>query len=189
MSNPEIQPANQEHGAERTAEAAGAQLEKLRNRQEKAGEQQEDSEARVSAERKSVEAAFGKEKPIAEKASSETAKRSRSAITSQDKKTSFTQTMKRVQTEMTPAERTFSRFIHSPAVEKSSEAIGKTIARPNAILTGSVFAFVLVLAAYFLARNYGFRLSGFETIGAFMLGWAIGLIYDYVRVLAVGKHS
>lgn len=189
MSNPEIQPNSNERGAEGTAEIAAAQLEKLSKRQEQAGEKQEGSEARVNAERKKVEAAFGKEKPVAEKASSETAKRSRAAITAQDKKASFNQTMKSVQAEMSPAERTFSRFIHSPAVEKSSELIGNTVARPNAILTGSIFAFVLVLAVYVLARNYGFRLSGFETIGAFILGWAIGLTYDYVRTMVTGKRS
>lgn len=189
MSNPEIQPRGGENSVEGAAETAGAQLEKLRHTQEKAGEKQEDSEARVSAERKKVEAAFGKEKPVAEKANSETSKRASAAITKQDKKASFNQTMKRVQGEMSPAERTFSKFIHSPVIEKSSEVIGKTIARPNAIFTGSLFAFVLVLAVYFLARNYGFRLSGFETIGAFALGWTIGLIYDYVRVMAVGRRS
>ncbi|OYX41587.1 hypothetical protein B7Y94_04890, partial [Candidatus Saccharibacteria bacterium 32-49-12] len=80
-------------------------------------------------------------------------------------------------------------FIHNPAIEKASEAVGATIARPNAILTGSVVAFVLVLGVYVLARVLGYALSGFETIAAFAVGWVIGLLYDYFRVMITGKKD
>ena len=97
--------------------------------------------------------------------------------------------MKQVQTELSPTSRAFSKTIHNKAVEKTSEALGATIARPNAILSGAVMAFILTLAVYVTAKTIGYQLSGFETIAAFVVGWVIGIIYDYFRALVTGKSS
>ena len=72
-------------------------------------------------------------------------------------------------------------------VEKASDTVGTTIARPNAILSGAVFAFIITLLTYTIAKKSGYVLSGFETIGSFILGWIIGIIYDYLRILITGK--
>lgn len=61
------------------------------------------------------------------------------------------------------------------------------MARPNAILAGSVVAFFAVLGVYLLAKNLGYVLSGFETIAAFVIGWIIGILYDYFRTMITGK--
>ncbi len=103
------------------------------------------------------------------------------------RKASFNKTMKTVQSQQTAPSRAFSKVIHTPAVEKTSEVVGSTIARPNAILAGSVAAFLMTLGIYLFARYYGYPLSGFETIGAFVLGWIIGLLYDYLRVMITGR--
>ena len=88
---------------------------------------------------------------------------------------------------MTPASRTFSRIIHNKTVEKVSDAAGNTIARPNAILSGAVLAFVLTLSVYLIAKNLGYPLSGFETIGAFAVGWVLGITYDFLKVMVTGR--
>jgi hypothetical protein len=111
----------------------------------------------------------------------------RGAISKKDKDASFKKHMKQVQAEMSAPQRVFSKFIHAKAIEKTSEVVGATVARPNAILSGAIVAFVLVLAVYLLAKNLGYVLSGFETIGAFIIGWAIGVLYDYFRVMITGK--
>ena len=104
-------------------------------------------------------------------------------------KTSYKKTMKETQAHMKPAERTFSKVIHNPAVEKTSEAVGSTVARPNAILAGSLTAFLMTLGVYLFAKYYGYPLSGFETIAAFTLGWLVGLMFDYLRVMITGKKA
>jgi len=104
-------------------------------------------------------------------------------------KVSYKKTMKETQAQMKPAERTFSKVIHNPAVEKTSEVVGGTVARPNAILAGSAAAFVLTLAVYLFAKYYGYPLSGSETIAAFVVGWAVGLLIDYLRVMITGKRA
>lgn len=90
--------------------------------------------------------------------------------------------------DMSPASRTFSKVIHNKAVESTSEAVGSTIARPNAILSGSFTAFIVVLAVFLIARHYGYPLSGSETIVAFAGGWVLGILIDYLRILITGRH-
>lgn len=101
---------------------------------------------------------------------------------------SYKTTMSEARTQMPLPSRSFSAFIHNPAVEKTSELVGSTIARPNAILSGSVFAFVFTLTVYLVARYYGYPLSGFETIGSFLLGWVVGIVYDFLKIMITGRR-
>jgi hypothetical protein len=100
---------------------------------------------------------------------------------SAQKNASYKTTMHAIQSEMRPSARIFSQLIHNPAVEKISSSIGSTLARPNAIVTGSTFAIIAVSSVYAIARTYGYPLSGSETIIAFAIGWVTGLIFDYAR--------
>ena len=95
--------------------------------------------------------------------------------------------MKEVRSQMSAPSRTFSKVIHNKTVEKVSDGVGATIARPNAILSGAIFAFVLTLGVYLLAKNLGYPLSGFETIAAFILGWMLGIAYDFLKVMITGR--
>ena len=94
---------------------------------------------------------------------------------------SYKHTMKTVRAELSAPERTFSKVIHNPVVERVSDTVGKTVARPDALLSGSVFAGISVLGLYIMARFYGFELRGSETILAFVVGWVFGVVFDMVR--------
>jgi hypothetical protein len=109
--------------------------------------------------------------------------------TQAQKRAEYKKTLKSIQKDMNPAERTFSKVIHNPVVEATSEAAGKTVARPAALLTGSLAALILTAAVYAIAKWYGYVLSGFEWIATFLLGWAIGLIIDWIRVEILGKRA
>lgn len=100
---------------------------------------------------------------------------------------SYNAKMNEVRTHMSAPSRAFSKVIHNKTVESVSGAVGSTVARPNAILSGAVFAFVLTLGVYVLAKNLGYPLSGFETIGAFILGWILGIAYDFLKVMITGR--
>jgi hypothetical protein len=102
---------------------------------------------------------------------------------------SYKRTMKQVQDELSTSNRMFSKIIHNKVIEKTSDIVGDTIARPNAMLSGAVVAFVLTLLTYTVAKTIGYALSGFETIAAFIIGWIIGIVYDYLRVLITGTKS
>lgn len=114
--------------------------------------------------------------------------REKGPITKRDKERSFKRTMQTVQSEMSSPSRSFSKVIHNPAIEKTSEVVGNTIVRPNAILSGSIFAFLFTLAIYLTARFNGYPLSGTETIAAFALGWLCGTAFDALRIIVTGKR-
>jgi len=111
----------------------------------------------------------------------------RGRISKEDANANFNTTMKEVRSEMNAPSRIFSKVIHNKVVEKTSEVVGSTIARPNAILSGAIFAFLLTLGVYIVAKNLGYPLSGFETIAAFAGGWIIGIAYDFIKIMITGR--
>jgi len=190
MSSPEQLQTNSERGVE-SKEAAAEQLEKLRSNPESAVEiSPRDAEKRAENARfEALETAISIESGSKEKmkGNESSAPKRRGPISKKQKEASFKRQMKEVQTQLSPTSRLFSKVIHNKAIEKTSELVGATVARPNAILAGAVSAFILTLGIYLLAKNLGYVLSGFETIGTFILGWIIGILYDYFRVLITGK--
>jgi hypothetical protein len=117
------------------------------------------------------------------------AERRRGAPSRKQLDTSLKSQMKQIQGEMSTSSRLVSKLIHNRPVEVVSDAIGSTAARPNALLSGSIAAFIGVTASYFIAKYYGFQLSGFETIAAFIAGWIIGILYDYFSVMIRGRRK
>ncbi len=113
----------------------------------------------------------------------------RGPINKKKREKSFKQTINLVQNELPPRSRTFSKIIHNKTIEKTSDIVGSTIARPNAILAGAFTAFILTLLTYIVAKTSGYALSGFEAIAAFIIGWIIGLLYDYFRILFTGGNK
>lgn len=147
-----------------------------------------------AAEKAKVEAlkeAVSVEKGSAEKKKKEVspAGRRHGVVSKKQKTASYNAHMKKLQAELPPVQRGFSKLIHNPVVEKTSEVVGNTVARPNAVLAGAFLAFVAVLIVYLTAKHFGYVLSGFETIGAFIVGWILGILYDFFRVMVTGKKS
>lgn len=103
-----------------------------------------------------------------------------------EREAGFEQTMEHVRKEIPRSTRPFSRFIHSPAIERISDILASTIFRPTAILAGGVTAFVGVLGLYFYAKYAGFTLQGSETIVAFTIGWLVGILIDFFNNMIRG---
>lgn len=99
--------------------------------------------------------------------------------TKADKAHSFNTVMHHVRQHMSKPERNFSKFIHRPAVEKTSEVLGKTVARPSGIAGASVAAFIGLLSVYSIAKFAGFQLSGSEMPLLLLAGFASGLFIEW----------
>ncbi len=110
-------------------------------------------------------------------------------VTKKQKRDAYKETMTVVQHQMSAPSRVFSKAIHNPIIEKTSEVIGGSVARPNAIFTGSLTALVSLIILNVITRSFGYTLSGSETMITFIIGWILGLLYDYFRVTASGKRS
>lgn len=182
--------ATKEAGLEGAQEAASERSRELLLSPDKSTERSKDTESALSIERSRVEALFSKEQSAGESKKARmdgsghsSKKQTPTPASSLDRDRSYKQTLSHIEAEMNASQRAFSKIIHTPSIEKASEAIGSTVARPNAILAGSFTAFVTITLVYVVARNMGYALSGFETIAAFLIGWSLGLIYDYLRIL------
>lgn len=174
--------SERQSSSEYSKEALSEQHEHMREQLEKAEQ--------AHKERQSTSEALHEAKRIAsEHNARETAKipspaeRRRGPISKKQLEGSFEAQMSQVQSHMSSSARAFSKFIHNKPIEKTSEFVGSTIARPNALLSGSIFAFVSITILYFAAKHYGYALTGFETIAAFATGWLIGITYDYITGL------
>lgn len=102
-----------------------------------------------------------------------------SPLTRLDKERGFETIMHQVHNNMSRSERTFSKFIHQPAIEKTSEIAGKTIARPSGIIGATIAAFVGLLSVYGIAKFAGFGLSGSEVPILLCAGFAAGLFIEW----------
>lgn len=168
------------------AEQAKEHQERLRQDRERAAEK--GPETSVESARHEIERADSLEREkVLNQHEQATTERQPTPSSQSQRNISFNRTMSEVRAHMSGPERIFSSIIHNPTVEKVSDVVGNTVARPNAILAGSVFAFLFTLAVYLIARYNGYPLSGAETIASFVLGWLVGLISDYIRLLAFGK--
>lgn len=107
-------------------------------------------------------------------------------ISRQKQDRAFQKTMQQARTHMSVGQRAFSRLLHLKAVEKISDTIGGTVARPNTVLYGSLAALILTTVIYVTAKYFGYPLSGSESMTAFIVGWCIGIVIDYTQVLLRG---
>ena len=149
-----------------------------------------DIEARAEKARlEALETAVSVESKSVEKETNKSPTTRRGQINKKQREKSFKQTMVQVQKELPASNRVFSKVIHNNIVEKTSDVIGNTVSRPNAVFAGAFVAFILTILTYSIAKTMGYPLSGFETIAAFIIGWVIGISYDYLRILITGKKQ
>ncbi len=187
--NSQEQLASSERSHIEVASAAAEQsteLAKNREVHEHSPEQQAEAidQARAEANK---EALMGKERGGAEaKNGGEPTHTAIRKVTKKEKDVEYKKTLKEIRSQMNTPSRAFSRVIHFPIIEKTSDIVSGSLARPNAIVAGSTMSFVLVVLIYTVAKHYGYPMSGFETIGAFIIGWVIGITYDYFKVMATG---
>lgn len=115
------------------------------------------------------------------------APREAAPVTRLDKLVSYRHTLKGVQKQLKPTSRKFSKFIHAPIVEKTSEALEKTVMRPSVTLGASLTALAVGGFFYFSARRYGFTLSGSEFLVSLLVGAIMGGLIEAVFKLAKPK--
>ncbi|MFO0970902.1 MAG: hypothetical protein U0520_00940 [Candidatus Saccharimonadales bacterium] len=179
---------HEKHGESQitTAEESKQHHERLHENREKAAEHARRSGHETETIRHEVQetAISGAEyhKPQSEKRHITTPR------TKADKVHAFDTIMHHVHQNMSKSERRFSGFIHKPAVEKTSEALGKTIARPSGIAGATIAAFLGLLSIYSIAKFAGFELSGSEMPLLLLAGFGVGLLvewfYKVIRSLA-----
>lgn len=100
--------------------------------------------------------------------------------TKRDKELAFDTIMHDVRINMSKPEQAFSKLIHQPIVEKTSEVAGKTIARPSGIAGAALAACVGLFSVYSVARFAGFQLSGSEMPLLLAIGFVAGVAGEFI---------
>lgn len=101
----------------------------------------------------------------------------------------FNRLLARTQQKLSKPARGFSRFTHSPLVDKVSNVSAQTIARPSGILGGSICAFAGSLVVYYFAKNYGFEYNYLFVFLLFIGGYAVGAFLELVIWLFYSRRQ
>lgn len=96
------------------------------------------------------------------------------------KNASYERSLKRIQSKLPSAQRSFSRLIHKPVVEAVSEPLAKTVARPSGILGGGLFALIGNSWLLYLSKSYGFAYNFFTFFVLIAIGFALGIAAELI---------
>jgi hypothetical protein len=97
-----------------------------------------------------------------------------------EKQRSFDTTMHHARKNMRVLDRSFSRVIHQPVVERTSDALSKTVARPSGLLGAGIASFIGLMLIFGVAKFAGFQLSGSEMPLLLIVGLVSGLFIEWV---------
>jgi len=162
---------------EATAELEAARqekLEELRNQPEAASEH---AEKRAEAAREVINRQEHAPQPDQGETEGQAAAK---PVFRLDHKIDYAHTMASVRAKLSPVSRSFSKVIHAPIIEKASEALEETVARPS-VVAGSTWTALIVGGAFYIsARTFGFALSGSELLFSFIIGAVLGLSFEFL---------
>lgn len=159
-----------------------AQVEKLK---EKAAHAEHAPKDNLESIKQSIEstAISGKEYSIAEK--EKPSHHGPHFVTRKLKNDAYKRLLKKTSTHLSKPEKTFSKVIHRPIVEKTSEIAGKTVARPSGILFGGIAAFIATVFLLIVSKRAGFTYNYLffflVFIGGYFAGLFVELIYRLIK--------
>lgn len=110
-------------------------------------------------------------------------------INSQLKDMAFSRSMTRTRKQLSPISRTFSKVVHNSTVDKTSEFVGKTVARPMSMFWGAIFAFIGTSALLWITKHYGYEYNYFIAILLFVLGAVVGMAIEGILYLIKQSKS
>src|SRR5690606_31159771 len=100
------------------------------------------------------------------------------AMTKAAKKQAYKKTLSHARRHLSKPEKTLSKVIHQPAIEKVSEIGENTVARSSGLLSGGLFSFAGSLFFLYMAKHYGFAYNFFTFILFLGGGFVVGLFVE-----------
>ncbi len=90
----------------------------------------------------------------------------------------YTRTLVRVRKQLSPVSRLLSKAIHSPVIDRPSEIVGNSVARPSAMLGGGIAALVGTTGVSWIVNHYGYEYNYLAIIVLFLAGATVGVIIE-----------
>jgi len=158
--------------------------ETLKHLQEQANRSSEKSKDEIKAIQKSIEnaAISGKEYSAGENEASPSSTSS-FGITRAVKKTTYKRTLRKAQSKLPAPQRVFSKVVHNPVIEKTSDVAAKTVARPGGLLFGGVGAFIGSVVLFYISKRTGFSYNYLFFILVFIGCYLFGIILELILQL------
>jgi len=108
-------------------------------------------------------------------------------INKQLKDMAYSRALTRTRKHLSAPSRLLSTIVHSKALDRPSEAIGKTIARPSSMLGGAFVALVGTSLLLWITKKQGYEYNYLAVIvffaGGMIVGLALESLYRLVRRL------
>ncbi len=101
-------------------------------------------------------------------------------INKQLKEMAYSRAMTRVRKHLSIPSRVLSRAVHSKALEKPSELIGNTVARPSGVLGGAFVAAIGSSILLWLTKHFGYSYNYLAVIMLFVAGLILGLSVEAI---------
>lgn len=96
-----------------------------------------------------------------------------------------TRLLKQLRKQLPVSDRLFSRVIHQPIIDNTSELAGKTVGRPSGLLSGGIFAFVGSSVVLYIDKHYGYRYNFLLWAICFVGGFVVGLLLEaFIKLIA-----
>lgn len=92
-------------------------------------------------------------------------------------------TLHKVQKQLAPSERAFSKVIHQPVVEAISDVGGATVGRPSGLFVGGLLSVISSLVVLYICRHYGYEYNFMIGLACFVGGFAAGLLLEAIYKL------
>lgn len=90
----------------------------------------------------------------------------------------YSRSLERVRSKLSPAEKIGSKIIHQPAVDSVSNGLAKTAARPSGILGGGLTALIGSSFLLYMSRHYGFTYNFFTFFALLAIGFVLGITLE-----------
>ena len=99
-------------------------------------------------------------------------------VNKQLKDMAYSRAMTRVRKHLSIPSRAFSKVVHSKSLEKPSEVIGNTVARPSGMLGGAFVAAIGSSILLWVTKHYGYEYNYLAVILLFVIGLTLGLAIE-----------
>lgn len=168
---------------------AGVESEKnLERLREAAKSAEHEPKNNIEAIQKSIEnqAISGKEHNVGDHAG-EQAKQT-FGIDKRAKTDAYKKSIRKIRGRLNAPERALSKVVHQPAIEATSNALAKTVARPSAFLGGSFGALVGSAVLLYVSKHYGFTYNYAVIFVLFAGGFVVGMILEVLFKLVFRRR-
>lgn len=144
----------------------------------------EAAERRLSAEREKREADLNKQEKEKDNLERAENKSPRGKVpiptTKKELQKAYHAQITKVQSQLPRASRTFSKVVHNPVIEKVSDATGKTIFRPSALLGGAIFGLIAGIAIYLVVLYLEYAMPTWVLPALLIVGAIFGVLVEFI---------